>query len=120
MAKPCSSHNFQQIIETQPSSSGDQTRDHNTVPHQLFIGVMVTHVQHVSNTADMDLMKDVQEKHLELYKELKELFTLADENHDGTFMELLYRCFEFGVSKTSRCSGATSERHRSGIGVTSE
>ena len=36
---------------------------------------------------------------------------------DGTHvnMELLYRCFEFGVSKTSRCSGA---EHRRGIGVT--
>ena len=40
--------------------------------------------------------------------------------HRDLNMELLYRCFEFGVSKTSRCSGATSERHRSDIGVTSE
>ena len=47
---------------------------------------------------------------------------------DAFNMELFYRCYGFGVSKTSRCIGATSECgagvtsewHRSGTGVTSE
>ena len=52
--------------------------------------------------------------------------TTTEQETEEDSMELVYRCVEFGVSKTSRCIGgrsdigATSEWHRSGIGLTSE
>ena len=39
-----------------------------------------------------------------------DFFSLDKAHAAAVHMELFYRCFEFGVSKTSRCSGATSGR----------
>lgn len=50
----------------------------------LFVGVIVDHIQHVANTTDLELMREVRAKQQLLYKELHDLFKVADANGDGS------------------------------------
>ncbi len=49
----------------------------------LFVGVIVEHIQRSANTADLELMMEVRTNQQSLYQELHETFRVADSNGDG-------------------------------------
>jgi len=50
----------------------------------LVVGVLVEHIQHMSTTSDLDLMKEVREKQHKIFINLHQIFKAADENGDMT------------------------------------
>merc|ERR550514_1584122 len=65
----------------------------------LFVGVIVEHIQHIASTTDLDIMREVQRKQETIHTKLCEVFSMADDNGDGNLtVKEFKRVLEMGTA----------------------
>jgi Ca2+-binding EF-hand superfamily protein len=50
----------------------------------LVVGVIVEHIQHMSTTTDLDIMKEVRDRQHQIFQMLHHIFKAADVNNDNS------------------------------------
>lgn len=75
----------------------------------LFIGVVVDHVQRLSSTTDVELMREVKDRQQQLFAQLHEVFTTADVDND--------ECLTVQEFRTVMRTNATIRKSMADLGV---